>query len=157
MTEKEDQGQCCKGHVDKMDVREQTSGETGRHHWNKELRLKTAATSEEGDDKRQRHQRTKQETGATSGKREDIVRGKRQTLELEITKQIVGTSIRLRKMNVRTLWRGQPPPKEEVGAINVGALTSLGTFAPTDRKSRMMVINLHRLAPYEGTARDERP
>jgi hypothetical protein len=76
MTEKEDEGHCCKGHVDKMDVREETSGETGRHHSNKEPRLKTSATFEEGD-KRQRYQRTKQETGATFGKREDIVGGKR--------------------------------------------------------------------------------
>jgi hypothetical protein len=27
------------------DVREETSGETGRHHWNKELRLKAAIMS----------------------------------------------------------------------------------------------------------------
>jgi hypothetical protein len=35
----------------------------------------------------------------------------RQTVELEITKQIVETSIRLWKMNVRILWRSQPPLK----------------------------------------------
>jgi hypothetical protein len=37
-------------------------------------------------------------------------------------------------------------------ALNVGALTILGTFARIDRKSRMIVINLNRLAPCEGTA-----
>jgi hypothetical protein len=42
-----------------------------------------------------------------------------------------------------------------VGAGDVGALTTLRTFARTDRK-KMMVINLDRLAPYVGTARDER-
>jgi hypothetical protein len=34
-----------------------------------------------------------------------------QTVELEVAKQIVGTSIRLRKMSVTTLWRGRPPLK----------------------------------------------
>jgi hypothetical protein len=32
----------------------------------------------------------------------------RQSVELEFAKQTVGTSIRLQKMSVRTLWRGQP-------------------------------------------------
>jgi hypothetical protein len=34
-----------------------------------------------------------------------------ETLGLEIAKRIAGTSIRLRKMSVRTLWRGQLPLK----------------------------------------------
>jgi hypothetical protein len=42
-------------------------------------------------------------------------------------------------------------------AIDVGALTILGTFAPTDWKSRMMVIYLVKLASYEGTTREEWP
>jgi hypothetical protein len=42
-------------------------------------------------------------------------------------------------------------------AMDVGALTILGTFAPTDQKSWTTVINLDRLVPYEGTTRDERP
>jgi hypothetical protein len=50
--------------------------------------------------------------------------------------------------------------KEDMGhrieEINVGALTSLGTFGRNKRR-KMMAINLDRLAPYEGTARDERP
>jgi hypothetical protein len=37
----------------------------------------------------------------------------RQTIELEITKLTVGTSIGLWKMNVRTLCRDQPPPKRK--------------------------------------------
>jgi hypothetical protein len=56
-----------------MDVRQEMSGETGRHHWNKEPRFKTAALSEEGEDNQQWHQRTKQETGAMSGKQVDII------------------------------------------------------------------------------------
>jgi hypothetical protein len=35
--------------------------------------------------------------------------------------------------------------------------TTLGTFALTDRKRRMMVIHLDRLALYEEAAWDERP
>jgi hypothetical protein len=42
-----------------------------------------------------------------------------------------------------------------VNAGDVGALTNLGTLAPSGRKRRIMVIHLGRLAPYEGTARDE--
>jgi hypothetical protein len=34
-----------------------------------------------------------------------------QTIELEVTKQIIGTSIRLLKMSVRRLWRSWPSPK----------------------------------------------
>jgi hypothetical protein len=34
-----------------------------------------------------------------------------QTFKLEVMKQAVVTSIRQRKMSVRTLWRGRPPPK----------------------------------------------
>jgi hypothetical protein len=41
-------------------------------------------------------------------------------------------------------------------AMDVGALMTVRTFACTDQK-KLMVINLDRLAPYEGTARDERP
>jgi hypothetical protein len=45
----------------------------GRQQGNKEPRLKTAATSEAGDNNRQWHQRMKQETGTTSGKPENII------------------------------------------------------------------------------------
>jgi hypothetical protein len=49
--------------------------------------------------------------------------------------------------------------KEEAASslrvINVGALAT-GTFGLTNLR-KMMVINLDRLASYEGTARDERP
>jgi hypothetical protein len=34
----------------------------------------------------------------------------RQAAELDAVKQIVGTSIRLRKMSIRTLWGSRPPP-----------------------------------------------
>jgi hypothetical protein len=41
-------------------------------------------------------------------------------------------------------------------ARDVGAPATLGSFAFTDRKSGMVVIK-SGLAPYEETARDERP
>jgi hypothetical protein len=54
-----------------------------------------------------------------------------------------------------------PKTKEEtahrVRTGDVGALTILGSFVSTKRKRRMMVINLDRLAPCVGTARDEQP
>jgi hypothetical protein len=43
-----------------------------------------------------------------------------------------------------------------LGAINVGALSTLETFGLTNRK-KMMAINLDRLAPYQVAALDERP
>jgi hypothetical protein len=60
-----------------------------------------------------------------------------------------------------TLCRGHPlsETKEEttnnsLKAMDVGALTTLGTFACTDWR-KMMMVNLDRLAPYEGTTWDE--
>jgi hypothetical protein len=43
-----------------------------------------------------------------------------------------------------------------VREMDVGALPILGTFVRTDRKKKT-VINLYRLAPYEGTTQDEGP
>jgi hypothetical protein len=40
--------------------------------------------------------------------------------------------------------------------MDVGALITLGTSVLTDRR-KIVVINRDRLAPYEGTDRDERP
>jgi hypothetical protein len=36
-----------------------------------------------------------------------------QTHELEVVKRAVGISVRIRKMNIRTLWRSQTPPKRK--------------------------------------------
>jgi hypothetical protein len=44
-----------------------------------------------------------------------------------------------------------------VRAGDVSAPATLGSFVPTDRKSRMMVINLDQMAPSVGTAWDKRP
>jgi hypothetical protein len=69
----------------------------------------------------------------------------RKIVEWEITKQIVRTSIRLQKMSVRTLWRGQPPKQKKVTAhrlrvMGIGELTTFGTVSCTDQR-KMMVIN----------------
>jgi hypothetical protein len=44
----------------------------------------------------------------------------------------------------------------KIGAINVEALTTHRTFGHTNWR-KMMVINLDRLAPYQGAAQDEQP
>jgi hypothetical protein len=84
---KADQGQCCKGNPEKTDVWEEMPGETGKHHWNKKPKLKTAATSEEGEDNLQWHQKTEQEIASTSGKQDNIRQDLQKTTELEVAKQ----------------------------------------------------------------------
>jgi hypothetical protein len=44
------QGQCCKRNLNRMGVREETSGATGIQQWNKGLILKGAATSRKRED-----------------------------------------------------------------------------------------------------------
>lgn len=67
----------------------------------------------------------------TSGSRRTLNGTFRQTVELETAKQTVGTSTRLQKMNVRTLWRGWPLRNERsdhydrLRAMDAGALTTL--------------------------------
>jgi hypothetical protein len=43
-----------------------------------------------------------------------------------------------------------------IGAINVGALTTLRTFGRINRR-KMMVIHLDQLALYQGATQDEQP
>jgi hypothetical protein len=47
------------------------------------------------------------------GSKGNINKTFRETLELENAKRIAGSSDRIRKMSVRTLWRGRPPPKRK--------------------------------------------
>jgi hypothetical protein len=42
----------------------------------------------------------------------------RETLALEIEKRIAGSSVRIRKMNVRILWRGRPPPNRVLHSLS---------------------------------------
>jgi hypothetical protein len=37
----------------------------------------------------------------------------REILGLEIAYKIAGSSVRIRKMSARSLWRGRPPPKRK--------------------------------------------
>jgi hypothetical protein len=71
----------------KTDVREEKSGATGIQQQNKRLRLKMAATSEEENDNWQWHQRTKQETGATSENQEGIIWSPQRNSRVGIHKQ----------------------------------------------------------------------
>jgi hypothetical protein len=75
---------------------------------------------------------------------------------LEITKRMARTSIRLGKMSGQDImeWLASSEMKEEttknsLRSLNVGALTTLGTFGHTSRR-KMMVINLDQLASYQG-------
>jgi hypothetical protein len=97
------QGQGCTRNPERKDILDETSDETRRHQGNKEPSLKTAATSEEGDDNRQRHQSMKQETGARSWEREDNRQDLRENHRLEIMKRIAGASVRFREMSARTI------------------------------------------------------
>jgi hypothetical protein len=40
---------------------------------------------------------------------------------------------------------------------NAGALDTVGSFVPTNRKSRIMVLYLGQFMPYQGATQDERP
>jgi hypothetical protein len=125
-------GQGCAKNPEMTDVRDETSDESGRHHWNKEARLKEATTSEEREDIRQ-------------DPRENHWAGDR-----EANSRIFRQD---RKMRDWTLWRVGRLRKT---ARSVGA-PSLWVVYLTGRKNRIIVINLDGLAPCEGTARDERP
>jgi hypothetical protein len=46
---------------------------------------------------------------------------------------------------------------QRVRTGSVGTPGTLGSFFFTDRRNRMMVINLDRLASYEGTTQDKQP
>jgi hypothetical protein len=73
------------------------------------------------------------------GSKGDINKTFRETLGVEIAKRIAEYSVRILKMNVRTLWRRQPPPNKEETTNNrlrerdVRTLAILGTFAYADR------------------------
>jgi hypothetical protein len=107
-TEKEDQGQCHKGNLEKTCSGEMAS-KTVKHHWSKKPKLKTAAISEEGEDNWQWHQRMEQETESTSGKQGNTWQDLQKTTELEVANQIAGLPLDCRKRV--TEHCGQPPPK----------------------------------------------
>jgi hypothetical protein len=86
------QRQGCAKNPGRTDVRDRTSGECGRHQWNKEPRLQGAAMFL---------------------KREDIRRDQQEAVLQEIVKRIAGSSIRFREMRDWTLWMGRCLPKLE--------------------------------------------
>jgi hypothetical protein len=103
------------------------------------------------------------ETWATSGKPKDII------WELRTNSWVGGREVssrdfqRIAKNEWLDILEGSAPSetKEEttnnsLRGINIETLTRFGTFGHTNR-SKMMVIHLDRLAPYQGAAWDERP
>jgi hypothetical protein len=83
------EGQCFTRNLERVDIRKDALGSTGMQQWHKEPRPKGAITS---------------------GKQGPVNGTFMETIGLEIEKRIAGSSIRIRKMSVRTLWRGRPPP-----------------------------------------------
>jgi hypothetical protein len=100
-----------------MDILEETLGKTRRHHWNKEPRLRQEPRL---------------------GSRTTFGRIFRKTTVLEIRKRIVGTSIRLRKMSVRILWRGLPPPKQRLRTMDVRTQAISRTCGHTNQRKMMV-------------------
>jgi hypothetical protein len=71
----------------------------------RQLRLRKERTTGNGIRGRSRRQQLRLES--TGNVNETF----KETLGLEIAKKISGSSARIRKICVRTLWRGRPPPK----------------------------------------------
>jgi hypothetical protein len=122
--EKADQGKYGPRNLKRMNVWEERWGETGKQQWNKDPRLKEAATSEE---------------------REDIGQD---LLENHLAGDCEGNSwiFHLDSENeYQDIMDGPASSeleKETAHRLRVRALTILRTFSPTDQKSRMMVKNL---------------
>jgi hypothetical protein len=130
----------------RTDAREETTDAPGRQQRNKEPRTKGAAASEEGEDNRQRHQRMSQKTKAKSGKLEGIMRsatnsrvGGREASSRDLLKTA--------ENECQDTVEGSAPSetkKETINnslrALNIGAVTTLGTFGRTNRK--IMATNL---------------
>jgi hypothetical protein len=69
----------------------------------------------------------------------------RQNIGLEVAKQVVGSSAGLREVSDWTLWRGRYPSKR---------YKRCPKHRPRKR-TKIMVVHLDRLAPYQGTTQDE--
>jgi hypothetical protein len=72
----------------------------------------------------------------------------RKTVDLEIEKQIVGSSVGLREVRGWTLRRGRTLPKLKKRRQK---------HSPRYHRIKMMVVHLDRVVPFQGTPRDERP
>jgi hypothetical protein len=71
----------------------------------------------------------------------------RKIVELEIRKRIVGSTTGLREVSDWRLWRGRPPPKRNKRRPK---------NSPGER-TKMMMVHIDRLAPHQGSSRDEWP
>jgi hypothetical protein len=99
-----------------MDIQEETLGKTRRHQWNKEPRLKTAITSG-----KQNTQQDFQEY--------------RRAGDRELNSWVFCQNV---ENKYQDIMEGPAPSETEnetahrLKSMDVGALTTLGTFAPTD-------------------------
>jgi hypothetical protein len=84
------------------------TGGPGRQQIRKGPRWQTAAISEKAGDNHNRYQREELRTAITSGKRRNTRKEFMWDFRMKIRKQIMGTSIRMRKMNDWTLWSDRP-------------------------------------------------
>jgi hypothetical protein len=96
------------------------------------------------------------------GSRTTLNKTFRKTVELEFAQQIGRTSIRLEN-ECEDIMEGSAHSRAKkettnnrLRTVNIGALTILGSFGHINWR-KMIVINLDQLAPYEGSAQDERP
>jgi hypothetical protein len=58
--------------------------------------------------------------------RQEVTEAPKKTLELEVIKLAVRSSIRLQEMNYRTLWRSQPPSQMEEETTNRLSASAMG-------------------------------
>jgi hypothetical protein len=117
--------QGCTKNPERTEIREETVGETGRHQWGKEPRLKGAAMSEEGQD-------------IWQNLWENHKAGDR-----EVNRWVFCQDLKNECQNIVEPVHSEREKEtaHRVRATAVGALAILGTSACTDQ--RKMVINLN--------------
>jgi uncharacterized cupin superfamily protein len=136
------QGQCCSGNLESTYVQEETLGATGMQQWHKEPSPKGAITSEKHDSTQQDLQEDHRARDCEANSWNFHYTAKHECQDF-----VEGSAH----------FEAKEEAAHRVRAGDVGAQATLGSLAPTDRKSRMMVIHLDWLTPYQGATWDERP
>lgn len=83
-----------------------------------------------------------------------------QITALQVVKLAAGPSIKILEINVKTLWRSRPPPKDtsDYPQMKSQRCRNAGLcqrFCPHRLEKKMMVAHLDRFTPYQGTTQDE--
>jgi hypothetical protein len=110
---KPDQGQRGTRNLERTDTQEEITDAPGRQQGNKGHRWETATLPVEGEDSREQYQRLELRTAIIPGKQRKLKKPLYEISGSKIMKQMLGTSIRMRKMRNWTLWRGRPPLKRK--------------------------------------------